>query len=196
MLVLASRSPRRKHLLRLLGLSFAVRPAEIPETPLPGEPPESHAVRLAKEKAIEVATRLRGRDRGRAVVLGADTVVALGSTILGKPRHEADARRMLRLLSGKTHRVITGVAVWRGRDGRIFAGMSVTRVTFARLRRTEIERYVATGEPLDAAGAYAIQGYGGAFIPRIEGSYSNVVGLPLQIVARLLSRAGIDGLPG
>lgn len=190
MLILASRSPRRRRLLRLLGVRFSVRPAAIPENPLPGEKPEAHAVRLAKEKALAVALRLSPRERGRALVLGSDTVVALRSRIFGKPRDPAEARRMLRALSGRTHSVVTGVALWRGSDGRLISGRRITRVTFDRLTRDAIDRYVATGEPLDAAGAYAIQGYACAFIPRIEGSFSNVVGLPLDLVRDLLRRAG------
>lgn len=191
MLILASRSPRREHLLRLLGVRFTVRPASIPEDPLPGEAPEAHAVRLASEKALAVAGKLPSRGRAAAVILGADTVVALGGRIFGKPRDERDASGMLRALSGRTHRVITGVAVWSGgAGGRLVTGRSVTQVTFAPLTRSDIARYVATGEPLDAAGAYQIQGRAETFIPGIEGSYSNVVGLPLHLVARLLERVG------
>ncbi len=189
MLILASRSPRRRRLLRLLGVRFAVRPARISETTRPGESPDACAVRLAREKALAVASRLPRSRRERALILAADTVVVIGGTILGKPRDEADARRMLRLLSGRTHRVVTGVAVWRGSGRRLLSGRSVTQVTFLPLSRADIARYVATGEPMDAAGAYAIQGLASAFIPRIEGSYSNVVGLPLDLVARLLRRA-------
>lgn len=191
MIVLASRSPRRRRLLKLLGVRFTVRPAAIPETPRRGETPEAHAERLAREKALAAASALPRARRARALVLGADTVVALGRTIYGKPRDARDARRILRALSGRTHRVVTGVAVWRGTDGRLASGRSVTRVTFARLTAAAIDRYVATGEPMDAAGAYAIQGCAGAFIPRIEGSYSNVVGLPLDLAASLLSEAGL-----
>ncbi len=189
MLILASQSPRRRRLLRLLGVAFSVRPAAIPERPLPRETPEAHAVRMAKEKALAVALHLPPRERGRAFVLGSDTVVALRRRMFGKPRDADDARRMLRALSGRTHRVVTGVALWRGSDGRLISGRRTTRVTFDRLTRDAIDRYVATGEPLDAAGAYAIQGYACAFIPRIEGSFSNVVGLPLDLVRDLLRRA-------
>jgi septum formation protein len=191
MIILASRSPRRRHLLRLLGVTFSIRPARIPEVPLRGEKPEAHAMRLASEKALAVARRLASRSKGAAVIIGADTVVALGDRIFGKPRDGNDARRMLRALSGRTHRVITGISVWSGASGgRIVTDRSVTRVTFAPLSRSEIARYVATGEPMDAAGAYQIQGLAEAFIPAIEGSYSNVVGLPLYLVARLLELAG------
>jgi septum formation protein len=192
MLILASRSPRRRQLLGYLHSGFKVRPAAIPEEPLPRESPEKHAVRLSREKALAVAVQLTPRERGRAFVLGSDTVVALRSRILGKPGDIRDARRMLGLLSGRTHRVVTGVAVWRGSDGLLLAGRRTTRVTMSRLGRKEIDRYIATGEPMDAAGAYAIQGHAAAFIPRIEGSFSNVVGLPLDLVADLLRRAGYD----
>jgi nucleoside triphosphate pyrophosphatase len=195
MLILASRSPRRRRLLGLLHVRFKVLPAEIPEIPRRGESPERFAVRLAREKAEAVAARLSARERRSALVLGADTVVALGGVIFGKPRDDAEARRMLRALSGRTHRVITGVALWRGIDRRLRSGRSVTRVRFERLSRAEIARYVATGEPMDAAGAYAIQGLASVFIPGIEGSYSNVVGLPLDLVSRLLRQSGMDG-PG
>lgn len=193
MLVLASRSPRRVDLLRLMGLRFAVRPAAIPEDAGRGEAPAALAVRLAREKAHAVALQLSPRHRGRSWVIGADTVVACGGRILGKPRGAREARDMLSMLSGRTHVVVTGVAVWRGSDGRLFTGRSMTRVTFREIECREIRDYVATGEPMDVAGAYAIQGRGGVFIPRISGSWSNVVGLPLDLVERLLERSGFEG---
>ena len=174
----------------MIAPRFAIRPAHLPETPLPGESPESLATRLAKEKALAVAGALRpGLSRSRAVVIGSDTIVALGSRVLGKPKDIAEARRMLRLLSGRTHRVVTGVAAWSGRDGKLRAGRRVTRVVFRAITAAEIRDYVATGEPADAAGAYQIQGGAARFVLRIEGSYSNVVGLPLDLVARLLARS-------
>lgn len=173
-----------------MGLTFRIRPASIPETRLDGEPAARMAVRLAREKAHAVALHLSPRDRGRAWVLGADTVVALGDQVLGKPSGAAEARRMLRSLSGRTHRVITGVAVWRGSDGSMVRGRRITRVTFRQLSQREIRDYVASGEPMDVAGAYAIQGRAGVFIPRISGSWSNVVGLPLDVVDDLLRRSG------
>lgn len=189
-LILASRSPRRRDLLRRQGLRFTVRASGIPEDAPAHETPEQTALRLATEKALAVAARLGDRASRRACVLGADTVVALGDTSLGKPRDRADARRMLRLLSGRTHRVVTGVAVWRGSDGLIRRGRRVTRVTFARLTPREIDRYVATGEPMDKAGAYAIQGGAEPFVLSIEGSWTNVVGLPLDLVRELLIETG------
>ena len=172
-----------------MGLRFVVRPAAVTERRLPAEPAQEMAVRLARAKAHAVALHLSPRDRGRSWVLGADTVVAVDGAVLGKPASQREARRMLRLLSGRSHRVITGVALWRGSDGRMLSGRSVTRVTFRPLTDREIAGYVATGEPMDAAGAYAIQGQAGVFIPRISGSWSNVVGLPLDLVDRLLERA-------
>lgn len=194
MLILASRSPRRRQLLGLLGLEFDVRPAAIPETALPGERPDRVAVRLAREKALAVALSLSARERSRAVVLGADTVVALDGDIFGKPRSAAEARRMIARLSGRTHRVMTGIAVWSGASGRMRTGHRTTRVTFATLGKERIRRYVRSGEPMDVAGAYAIQGLAGAFIPRVAGSVSNVVGLPLDLAAEMLARAGVRGL--
>lgn len=195
MLILASRSPRRRSLLKMIEPRFAVRPADLPEVPRAGEKPEAFAIRIAREKAraaandLESRGRMTGRARRNILIIGADTVVALGDLILGKPDDLAGARRMLRLLSGKRHRVVTGVAVWRGSDQRIIAGRSVTQVVFRSLTPREIAAYVASGEPMDAAGAYRIQGRASAFIPRIEGSYSNVVGFPIDLVARLLERA-------
>jgi septum formation protein len=190
MLVLASGSPRRNQLLKMMGLTFRVRPARIPERRLAGERPEAMAVRLARAKAHAGAINLYPGVRGKAWVLGADTIVTIDGRVLGKPRDAPDARRMLRMLSGRTHRVVTGVAIWSGSDGGIVSGRSITRVTFSELTRSAIESYVATGEPMDVAGAYAIQGLAGVFIPRISGSWSNVVGLPLDLVERLLSRSG------
>lgn len=190
MLVLASRSPRRIHLLKLMGLRFKVRPVFIPERRLRGEGAGRMAMRLGREKALAAALQLAPRERGRAWVMGADTVVSIDGKILGKPAGPHAARRMLRALSGRTHRVITGVAVWRGSDGHMVGGKRVTRVTFRDMTAREIAGYVESGEPMDVAGAYAIQGIGGVFVPRISGSWSNVVGLPLDLVERLLRRSG------
>ncbi|MBI3449793.1 MAG: septum formation protein Maf [Acidobacteria bacterium] len=189
-MILASRSPRRKDLLRVIVSRFAVRPAHVDETPLPHETPESLATRLAKDKALAIARALNpGLARSRAVVIGSDTIVALGDLVLGKPGDDSEARRMLRLLSGRTHRVVTGVAVWSGAERKVRAGRRVTRVVFRKLSAAEIRDYVATGEPADAAGAYQIQGGAARFVLRVDGSYSNVVGLPLDLTARLLARS-------
>jgi len=179
MLVLASASPRRQELLRAAGIAFEVQPADIVETPLAGEAPQACAERLAREKALAVA-RLRPRE----LVLGADTIVVVDNQILGKPADHADAARMLRLLSGREHQVITGVALVV--SGQWSVASETTSVTMAKISEQEITDYVATGEPMDKAGAYAIQGIASRWIPRIEGDYSNVVGLPVALVYRML----------
>jgi septum formation protein len=194
MLVLASASPRRRELLAQAGYRFAVHPAHIPEDPLDGEDPIVYVTRLARQKAETVFRELTGADGGaRAIrmdgqsplaVLGADTTVALDNTILGKPEDAADAARMLRLLSGRTHRVVTGVAVVTAKGAEVAA--EATAVRFLTLSGQEIAEYVATGEPMDKAGAYAIQGRAARWIPRIEGCYFNVMGLPLALVSSLL----------
>jgi septum formation protein len=191
-LVLASASPRRRELLAQAGYAFAVHPAHIPEDTLPGEDPIAYVVRLAREKAEAVLKTIRdqrpeisGPGSGeRLIVLGADTTVVLDNQILAKPADAADANRMLRMLSGRTHRVITGVALATEAGTEVAA--EVTAVRFLTLSDEEIAEYVATGEPLDKAGAYAIQGRAARWIPRIEGCYFNVVGLPLALVATML----------
>ena len=181
MLVLASASPRRSELLAQAGFSFTVRPAHIPEDPYPDEDPIAYVTRLAREKAQAVYRELADPN---AAVLGADTTVTVDKTILGKPLDPDDAIRMLRLLSGRSHRVITGVAVVTADSIEVAA--EVTAVRFLTLSDQEIAAYVATGEPMDKAGAYAIQGFAARWIPRIEGCYFNVVGLPLALVSTLL----------
>ena len=192
MLVLASASPRRQELLRNAGISFTVQAADVDETPLVDEAPRDCAERLARAKAIAVS-RLRPQD----TVLGADTIVVVDEAILGKPRDADDAMRMLRLLSGRAHRVITGVCVIEpvARGQRSVASDVVARiasettlVTMSDLSEAEIGDYVATGEPMDKAGAYAIQGMASRWIPRIEGDYSNVVGLPVALVYSMLRK--------
>ncbi|MDR3725867.1 MAG: Maf family protein [Terracidiphilus sp.] len=192
MLVLASASPRRRELLTQAGFSFEVHPADIPEDPLPGEDPIAYVTRLAREKAQavydEITNTSASEQRASAppqVVIGADTTVTLDDHILGKPEDAADAARMLRLLSGRTHRVITGVAVVTATSTQVAA--EVTTVTFLPLSDAEIAAYIATGEPMDKAGAYAIQGFAARWIPRIEGCYFNVVGLPISLVSTLLA---------
>ncbi len=179
MLVLASASPRRQELLHNAGIAFEVQPADIPEDPLPGENAKSCAERLARDKALAVA-RLRPGD----AVLGADTVVVIDDQILGKPADASDAARMLRMLSRRTHQVITGVCLLAG--GKCSVASETTSVTMSEISAKEISGYVASGEPMDKAGAYAIQGIASRWIPRIEGDYSNVVGLPVALVYRML----------
>ena len=181
-LVLASQSPRRRELLAQLGLALDVRPSNADESVRPGEPPRDYVLRVAREKARAVAGDL---------VLAADTAVVLGDEVLGKPAGADDARRMLRALSGTDHEVLTAVVVRRAAPALELDAVVATRVRFARLGPREIDWYVATGEPLDKAGAYAIQGAGGAFVLGVEGSVSNVVGLPLAETAALLRRAGL-----
>jgi len=176
-LVLASGSPRRRELLAQLGLTFTIVSPDVDETPHPGERPIHLVRRLARAKAAAV---------GGAVVLAADTTVELDGDNLGKPADVDDARRMLRRLSGRAHRVHTGIAVRVGSD--VAAEVVTTIVTFVALQPPVIDWYVGTGEPLDKAGAYAIQGAGGVFVEHVRGSVSNVVGLPLTTVARLLER--------
>ncbi len=214
MLVLASASPRRRELLAQTGYSFEVHPAHIPEEPYPNEDPIAYVTRLAREKAQAVFAELsnnpepdhqqmlgapsfsRSLRKGwettnpvrpsvsNLAVLGADTTVALDDHILGKPESPADAARMLRLLSGRTHRVLTGVALVTATSTQVAA--ESTAVTFLPLSDEEIDAYIATGEPMDKAGAYAIQGRAARWIPRIEGCYFNVVGLPIALVSSLL----------
>jgi septum formation protein len=185
MLVLASASPRRRELLAQAGFAFSVRPARILEDPRANEDPIAYVTRLAREKANAVFREISSEESAPPqVVLGADTTVTVDNHILGKPADASDAARMLRLLSGRTHLVITGVAVVTPRSAEVAA--EVTAVRFLTLCDREIEDYIATGEPMDKAGAYAIQGRAARWIPRIEGCYFNVVGLPLALVASML----------
>ena len=200
-LILASASPRRADLLRSAGIEFDVSHANVDESVLPGETPEEHVRRLADAKARAVLARAGARP-----VLGADTVVVVDGQILGKPRDDGDARRMLRLLSGRQHVVMTGVCLlnsagpakaghYEQRGGpakaRHYIHVTVTTVEFAALTDAEIDGYVASGEPADKAGAYAVQGLASRFVTRIDGSYSNVVGLPVDVVYRLCKLAGL-----
>lgn len=203
MLILASASPRRRELLTQAGLEFVVEPADIDETPLPGEGAAAYVQRVATEKAqaVCVAYRTRHPNAGPITVLAADTAVVLPDplgepgTILGKPLNAADAKRMLGLLAGRTHAVMTGIAaVSSSRPSRMVADVEITQVTFNMMTPDEIEAYVATGEPLDKAGAYGIQGFAARWIPRIEGDYFNVVGLPIARVIALLAEAGQEPL--
>jgi nucleoside triphosphate pyrophosphatase len=190
MLVLASASPRRQELLRNAGIPFNVQPASIPEIPKQGEAPLAFAKRMAQAKAGAIYRKFP-----EAFVLGADTVVTVDGLILGKPEDKKDAARMLRLLSGKQHEVITGVCLYgmNGASGGLFEDLhaETTSVTVNTLSDREIQDYVATGEPMDKAGAYAIQGKASLWISRIEGDYSNVVGLPIARVYRMLRDHGV-----
>jgi septum formation protein len=201
-LILASASPRRRELLAQAGFVFEVRAAHhVNEDLRPGEEPIAYVTRLAREKAEAVwREEMKWKDRGLEysqqgdfVVLGADTTVTLDGHILAKPEDEADATRMLAILSGRTHRVITGVAVVSasGPSPRCDVAAEVTAVRFLTLIPEEIAAYVATGEPMDKAGAYAIQGRAARWIPRIEGDYFNVVGLPLALVTSMLEMQGV-----
>ena len=182
-IILASASPRRRELLAGLGLTFRVIPSGAEERPWPGEKPASYALRNASDKARAVASRLP--DPAAARILSADTIVVLGDTILEKPLDAADAARMLATLSGRAHQVITGLVV---RDGDRERGLAViTEVVFRPLSAAEIADYVATGEPMDKAGAYAIQGGAAPFVQETRGSYTNVVGLPVDDLQRLLT---------
>lgn len=187
-LILASASPRRAEILRSAGLSFEIAAANVDETPLANEPPEQLVRRLALAKAeAEIHARATGEG---AIVLGADTIVLVGDQILGKPGTSARAIEMLRELQGREHRVITGVAVIAGASGKSLSGTESTTVWFDPMTDREIADYVATGEPLDKAGAYAIQGIASRYISKIEGDYFNVVGLPIARVWKMLRRLG------
>lgn len=183
-LILASASPRRADLLTAAGFVFDVVPVELDERVRPGEPPDTYVGRLALEKARHVARRNPG-----TVVIGADTSVIVDGQILGKPTDDADAEAMLRMLSGRVHAVLTGIAVVR--DEREASDTVSTEVRFLQLSADEMSWYVASGEPRDKAGAYAVQGLASRFVERIDGSYSNVVGLPVATVYRLLKSFGV-----
>jgi septum formation protein len=182
-LILASQSPRRKELLSILGMPFTVLPASIAEIPLPEETAEEFVVRAAREKGAEVASRV-----SQSVVLSADTVVAIDGEILGKPTDEADAVRMLRKLSGREHSVYTAVTVVNQMREEMLDGLDRTRVWFKSLTDKDIHDYLRRENVFDKAGAYAIQGYAGIYIPKIKGNYFNVMGLPLPLVHELLCR--------
>jgi len=191
MLILASASPRRRELLAQAALVFPTESADLNEDLLPGEAAAAYVQRLAVEKAQAIWNRRQSADApgDPLVVLGADTAVVVDGHILGKPADEADADRMLRLLSGRTHAVLTGLAAVT-RKG-VLSDVEITQVTFNILNDEEISAYVASGEPLDKAGAYAIQGYAARWIPRIEGCYFNVVGLPIARTIALLAEANV-----
>ncbi len=190
-LVLASASPRRRELLAQVGLNAHVVPADIDEAVLPGETPDTHVIRLSEAKALAVAARTEVAGR---FFIGSDTVVVRDGTILGKPVDPLDAAAMLRSLSGRAHEVVSGYAVHDRAGGRTVSGAVTTTVWFKELTEAEIAGYIASGEPFDKAGAYAIQGLGAFMVPRIEGSYPNVVGLPLCEVIAALEELGAVNL--
>ena len=184
-LILASQSPRRRELLALIGLAHEVRPADIDESYLEGETPEEHCERLARGKA----TALQASVPRDAVIIGSDTIVVVDGLVLGKPADANDAARMLRLLSGRSHTVLTAVAVMR--RGQLESAVERVSVSFRALDNVEIAAYIATREPMDKAGSYGIQGYGATIVSRIEGDYFAVMGLALNLLVRLLARAGL-----
>ena len=182
--ILASSSPRRHELLRMIGIAHEVVPADIDESLRGGESPDAHADRLAREKGAAVAAR-----HPDALVISADTIVVIDERILGKPHDAADAAEMLHALGGRTHTVLTAVAVtW---DGRVESAVEAVPVTFRALSSEEIAAYIATGEPMDKAGAYGIQGYGATIVERIEGDYFAVMGLALRRLIALLEHVGV-----
>jgi septum formation protein len=182
--ILASQSPRRRELLALVGIPHTVRPADIDETYEPGEAPRAHAERLAREKAAVVAA-----GEPDAIVIGSDTIVVVDGDVLGKPRDEAHAAAMLSRLAGRSHTVMTAVAVrWRGAER---SAVEEVGVTFHPLTVQDVRAYIATGEPMDKAGAYGIQGYGATIVARVDGDYFAVMGLPLQRLVRLMGDLGV-----
>jgi septum formation protein len=183
-IILASQSPRRRELLALIGVPHEVRPADLDESALPGESPTEHAERLARSKAEAVAAH-----EPAAVVIGSDTIVVLDGDILGKPRDAAEAAATLRRLAGRTHTVHTAVAVTR--NGRTVSGVESVEVTFRPLSDAQIETYIATGEPMDKAGAYGIQGFGAVIVERVHGDYFAVMGLALGRLVSLLEQLGV-----
>jgi len=182
--ILASQSPRRRELLTLVGITHEVRPADIDETYLAGEKPAPHAERLARGKCAVIAER-----EPDALVIGSDTIVVVDGEVLGKPKDEGDAAHMLRRLSGRSHIVVTAVAVaW---SGEIRSAVEEVNVTFHSLSDDDIAAYIATREPMDKAGAYGIQGYGATIVERVDGDYFAVMGLALNLLARLLRESGL-----
>lgn len=189
-IVLASASPRRRELLSQVGINFQVVPSNADESLLTDEDPQAHVIRLSCDKAMEVAERTNQPGRW---FIGSDTVVVRDRDILGKPADAAEARRMLSRLSGRSHRVISGYAVHDRQTGRTISAAVTTKVFFKNLTSQEIEGYIASKEPFDKAGSYAIQGIGSFMVPKIEGSYTNVVGLPLcEVIAALEELGAIE----
>ncbi len=187
--VLASASPRRKELLKQVGLGFTVEPADVDERVTAGESPGAYALRVAANKAQTAAARVRG-----GLVIAADTIVVLDGEILGKPADARDAERMLALLSGRQHQVMTALVIVDAKTGKRESRLVVTSVWFRMLSTKEIFAYAATGEPLDKAGGYGIQGKGALLVEKIEGCYFNVVGLPLSVLKEMLQSFGLEPL--
>jgi septum formation protein len=183
--ILASKSPRRYELLKQLGLDFDVNPSDVEENVIPGESPREHVIRLAEAKAIDVGNRFPDD-----WVIGADTIVYVNGIILGKPKNQEEAMEMLRLISGKEHRVLTGISVCHHKKGKSECEAVETTVKVKPLSSVEMEWYIGTGEPFDKAGGYGIQGIGSFMIESINGSYTNVVGLPLCELMQILTRLG------
>ena len=184
-IILASQSPRRRELLHLIRLDHEVQPANVDETQKPDEAPRAYAERVARDKALAIA-----REQGDAVVIAADTIVVVDGDVLGKPNDAESAAAMLARLSDRTHLVDTAVAVVR--NGTVVSDVEEVDVTFRALDAAEIQRYIATGEPMDKAGAYGIQGYGATIVKRIRGDYFAVMGLPLGLLVRLLGKVGLN----
>ena len=185
MIILASKSPRRKQLLSMMGLEFTVETADIDETMDKSQTPEHEVAAVSARKAAKIAA-----EHPQDIVVSADTIVVIDGKILGKPKDAADAARMLRLLSGRTHTVYTGLSVSRG--GTCRTEVVATGVTFRALSDAEIAAYIQTGEPMDKAGAYGIQGYGSMFVSHLDGDYFCVMGLPVCTLARMLREAGTE----
>ena len=184
-IILASKSPRRQELMRLLGLEFTIHTADVDETMDPALPPEQEVARVSGLKAAKIAETAAPED----IVVAADTIVVVDGTVLGKPHSEAEARQMLRTLSGRGHEVMTGLSVWHG--GSLRQEVVRTRVHFRPMSDAEITAYIATGEPMDKAGSYGIQGYGAIFVDHLEGDYFSVMGLPLCPLERMLRDCGV-----
>ncbi|MFA6472440.1 MAG: Maf family protein [Candidatus Latescibacterota bacterium] len=182
-LILASKSPRRRELMKLIGHPFRSMTSDVEEIVIPGEKPSEHVLRLSELKAREVGNRV-----GAGIVIGSDTVVVIDGDILGKPGSEEEAAEMLSCLQGRTHTVYTGFALFDPERDALSTGFETTEVTMHKMSRDMIEKYIATGEPLDKAGAYGIQGYGAVLIPEIKGCYFNVMGLPLSKLMDALYR--------
>ncbi|ANE47166.1 septum formation protein Maf [Paenibacillus swuensis] len=190
-LILASSSPRRQELIRTLGIPYSIRVSNADETTAPGMLPQAIVESLSLCKAQTVLDLLTHEERSDKHIIGSDTIVVLDGEVLGKPRNERDAHRMLTRLQGRVHEVYSGVAVIQASDGKYEVAHNMTRVTMKPLDAAAIDRYIATGEPMDKAGSYAIQGIGATMVTSIEGDYFNVVGLPLSLLSDLLAKFGI-----